>query len=177
VDVTETPAKDLTAANLAKYDVLLLNYKDTRNGPPDTRWSDDNKRAFTEPSARQGPGGLPPRLVRVRRQAATSDKEIQKVIAGGWRKQGNHGKSARVQRDHPPRATTRSPRVCRRSSPTPRRAVSEFAHAAGQRRPGHRLSDKTKDPKNTDKHEPVVWVARYARAASTKTSLAMTSRP
>ena len=27
-DVTETPAKDLTAANLAKYDVLLLNYKD-----------------------------------------------------------------------------------------------------------------------------------------------------
>src|SRR5262249_35103091 len=27
VDVTETPTKDLTAANLAKYDVLLLNYK------------------------------------------------------------------------------------------------------------------------------------------------------
>ena len=34
VDVTETPAKDVTAANLAKYDVLLLNYKDTRNGAP-----------------------------------------------------------------------------------------------------------------------------------------------
>src|SRR4051794_25258904 len=29
-DVTETPAKDLTADNLAKYDVLFLNYKDTK---------------------------------------------------------------------------------------------------------------------------------------------------
>jgi ABC-type sugar transport system substrate-binding protein len=48
VDVTETPAKDLTSANLAKYDVLLLNYKDTKNGGPDTRWSDENKKAFTE---------------------------------------------------------------------------------------------------------------------------------
>src|SRR6516165_12217347 len=41
VDVAETPAKDLTADKLAKYDVLLLNYKDTKNGGPDTRWSDD----------------------------------------------------------------------------------------------------------------------------------------
>src|SRR5712664_3357651 len=48
VDVTETPAKDLTSDNLAKYDVLLLNYKDTKNGGPDTRWSDDNKKAFEE---------------------------------------------------------------------------------------------------------------------------------
>src|SRR5207245_10423398 len=48
VDVTETPAKDLTPDNLAKYDVLLLNYKDTKNGGTDTRWSDDNKKAFTD---------------------------------------------------------------------------------------------------------------------------------
>ena len=34
VDVTETPAKDLTDANLARYDVLLLNYKDTKKGAP-----------------------------------------------------------------------------------------------------------------------------------------------
>src|SRR5690349_14871246 len=32
VDVTETPAKDLTAENLAKYDVLLLNYRNTNRG-------------------------------------------------------------------------------------------------------------------------------------------------
>src|SRR5262249_28340418 len=48
VDVTETPAKDLTEANLAKYDVLLLNYKDTKNGKPETHWSEENKKAFTD---------------------------------------------------------------------------------------------------------------------------------
>src|SRR5206468_9402566 len=55
VDVTETPAKDLTPDNLAKYDVLLLNYKDTRNGGPDTRWSDENKKAFAD-AVRGGKG-------------------------------------------------------------------------------------------------------------------------
>src|SRR5437870_3116879 len=48
VDVTETPAKDLTADNLAKYDVMLLNYKDTPKGKPESKWSDDNKKAFAE---------------------------------------------------------------------------------------------------------------------------------
>src|SRR5438045_6037176 len=48
VDVTETPAKDLTEANLAKYDALLLNYKDTKKGGPDTRWSAENKKAFVD---------------------------------------------------------------------------------------------------------------------------------
>src|SRR5688572_20361492 len=55
VDVTETPAKDLTAANLAKYDVFLLNYKDTKNGGPDTKWSADNQKAFAE-AVRGGKG-------------------------------------------------------------------------------------------------------------------------
>src|SRR5262249_30769315 len=92
VDVTETPAKDLTSANLAKYDVLLLNYKDTKNGGPDTKWSDDNKKAFTE--AVKGGKGLV-----VYHHASSAfisgtefDKEFEKAIAGGWRKQGNHGK-------------------------------------------------------------------------------------
>lgn len=92
VDVTETPAKDLTSGNLAKYDVLLLNYKDTKNGGPDTRWSDDNKKAFTE--AVEGGKGLV-----VYHHASSAfvgggdfNKEFEKIIAGGWRKQGNHGK-------------------------------------------------------------------------------------
>src|SRR6476660_679311 len=42
VDVTSTPAKDLTDENLAKYDVLLLNYRETPQGGPDTKWSDAN---------------------------------------------------------------------------------------------------------------------------------------
>ena len=49
VDVTETPSKDLTNANLAKYDVLFLNYRNTPNGAkenPASVWSDENKDAF-----------------------------------------------------------------------------------------------------------------------------------
>src|SRR5438876_10382955 len=57
VDVTETPAKDLTPDNLAKYDVLLLNYKDTPRGGPETRWSAENKKAFTD-AVRGGKGLL-----------------------------------------------------------------------------------------------------------------------
>ena len=62
VDVTETPAKDLTPANLSKYDVLLLNYKDTKNGGPDTKWSDDNKKAFTEAVKGGNPAAMVPDL-------------------------------------------------------------------------------------------------------------------
>src|SRR5262245_13028391 len=86
VDVTETPSKDLTAGNLAKYDVLLLNYKDTPRGAPDSRWSDANKSAFAD-TVRGGKG-----LV-VYHHASSAfvsgadfDKEFEKIIAGGWRK-------------------------------------------------------------------------------------------
>ena len=41
---------------LAKYDVLFLNYKDTAKGKPETRWSDDNKKAFA--AAVEGGKGL-----------------------------------------------------------------------------------------------------------------------
>src|SRR5690349_15939573 len=41
VDVTSTPAKDLTPENLAKYDVLLLNYRETKP-TPETKWTDAN---------------------------------------------------------------------------------------------------------------------------------------
>src|SRR4051794_32872474 len=106
VDVTKTPAKDLTADNLAKYDVLLLNYKDTKKGGPETVWSDANKKAFTE--AVHGGKGL---VVYHHASSAFigSDefaKEFEQVIAGGWRRQGNHGKkhefSVTVRKaDHP----------------------------------------------------------------------------
>src|SRR5689334_20546082 len=46
VDVTTTPSKDLTDENLAKYDVLLVNYRDTPKGGAETKWSDANKEAF-----------------------------------------------------------------------------------------------------------------------------------
>ena len=59
VDITATPSKDLTDENLAKYDVLLLNYKETPAGPPDSRWSDSNKAGISQGRARgQGAGRL-----------------------------------------------------------------------------------------------------------------------
>ena len=51
VDVTEAPSKDLTPDNLAKYQVLLLNYRNTPQGAkdnPQSVWSEENKKAFRE---------------------------------------------------------------------------------------------------------------------------------
>ena len=55
VEVTGTPSKDLTDGNLSKYDVLILNYKDTDKGAPESRWSDENKQAFLK-AVREGKG-------------------------------------------------------------------------------------------------------------------------
>jgi type 1 glutamine amidotransferase len=163
VDVTETPTKDLTVANLAKFDVLLLNYKDTRNGGPDTRWSDENKQAITE-AVRNGKG-----LV-VYHHASSAfisgspfDQEFEKMIAGGWRKQGNHGKRHEFK-------------VAIRKSdhPITKGMPAEFAHANDELYQNSVMfpesvvlatafSDKTIDPKNTGRHEPVVWVATYGK--------------
>jgi type 1 glutamine amidotransferase len=163
VDVTETPAKDLNADNLAKYDVLFLNYKDTKNGGPDTRWSDENKKAFAD--AVKGGKGLV-----VYHHASSAfvggtdfDKEFEKVIAGGWRKQGNHGKrhefSVTIRKD---------------DHPITKGMPAEFAHSNDELYQNSVMfpesvvlatafSDLKKDPKNTDKHEPVVWVAQYGK--------------
>jgi uncharacterized protein len=163
VDVTETPAKDLTADNLAKYDVLFLNYKDTKNGGPDTRWSDDNQKAFLE-AVRGGKG-----LV-VYHHASSAfvsgsefDKDFEKAIAGGWRKQGNHGQrhefSVTIRKD---------------DHPITKGMPMEFAHNNDELYQNSVMfpesvvlatafSDMKKDPKNTDKNEPVVWVASYGK--------------
>jgi type 1 glutamine amidotransferase len=163
VDVTETPARDLTEANLARYDVLLLNYKDTKNGGPQTRWSEDNKKAFAD-AVRNGKG-----LVVYHHASSAfvggspSDQEFERVIAGGWRKQGNHGKR------HEFRVTIR-----KGDHPITRGLPAEFAHANDELYQNSVLfpdsvvlataySDKGIDPKNTGKHEPVVWVARYGK--------------
>jgi uncharacterized protein len=163
VDVTETPAKDLTSANLAKYDVLLLNYKDTKSGGPDTRWSDENKKAFTD--AVKGGKGLV--VYHHASSAFTSgsdfDKEFEQVIAGGWRKQGNHGKR------HVFSVTMRKP-----DHPIIKGMPAEFQHSNDELyqnsvMPADAIilatafSEKSLDPKNTGKHEPVVWVSSYGK--------------
>jgi type 1 glutamine amidotransferase len=165
VDVTETPSKDLTGDTLAKYDVLLLNYRDTAKGAKDNPasvWTADNKKAFTD--AVKGGKGLV-----VYHHASSAfvgesefAKEFEKVIAGGWRKQGNHGKMHEF---------TVSPR---NKDHAVTKGVAEFKHGRDELYqnslipPGSEVlmtaySDKEKDPKNTGKHEPVVWVAEYGK--------------
>jgi type 1 glutamine amidotransferase len=164
VDVTETPGKDLTPENLARYDVLLLNYRNTPKGAkenPDSVWTDANKKAFTE--AVKGGKGL---VVYHHASAAfvggsEFDKEFEKVIAGGWRKQGFHGKmhqfTVSVRKRHPITE-----------------GITEFKHGRDELYqnslilPGSEVlvtaySDAAKDPKNTGKNEPMVWVAHYGK--------------
>jgi type 1 glutamine amidotransferase len=163
VDVTEAPATDLTVDNLAKYDVFLLNYKDTKKGGPDTRWSEDNKKAFAD--AVKGGKGL---LVCHHASSAfvsgsDFDKEFERIIAGGWRKQGNHGKR------HVFTVTIR-----KADHPITKGMPAEFTHANDElyqnsvMLPGSvvlatAFSDNSSDAKNSGKDEPVVWVARYGK--------------
>jgi uncharacterized protein len=163
VDVTETPAKDLTSANLAKYDVFLLNFKDTKTGGPDTKWSEENQKALTE--AVKGGKGL---VVYHHASSAfisgsPSDKEFEKLIAGGWRKQGNHGKR------HVFTVTMR-----KTDHPITKGMPAEFVHANDELYQNSVMfpdnvvlatafSDTNLDPKNSGKHEPVVWVASYGK--------------
>ena len=164
VDVTETPGRDLTPEKLAGYDVLFLNYRDTPKGAkenPASVWSDDNKRAFLD--AVKGGKGLYVYHYASAAFTGTSplDREFEKAIAGGWRKQGYHGKKhafpVTVRKEH---AITKG--------------IQEFQHGPDELYqnsllvPGSEVlataySDKAKDPKNTGKDEPVVWVAHYGK--------------
>ena len=163
VDVTETPSKDLTPDNLAKYDVLLLNYKDTPKGSPESRWSDDNKKAFAD-AVEAGKGLLVYHHASSAFVSGTDwDKQFERIIAGGWRKQGNHGKRHEydvkiTNPDHP--ITRDMPQIFHHSNDElyqnsvmfPDNQVLATAY-----------SDASKDPKNSGKDEPVVWVTTQGK--------------
>jgi type 1 glutamine amidotransferase len=163
-DVTETPSKDLTPENLAKYDVFVLNYRNTPKGAksnPASVWSEENKKAFLD--AVKGGKGLYVHHFSSSAFTGKTDfeKEYEKAIAGGWRKQGNHGKmhefTASVRKKHPITE-----------------GLKDFVHGRDElyqnsvMLPGSEIlvaafSDKKIDPKNTDKLEPIVWVAHYGK--------------
>lgn len=164
VDVTESPAKDLTAGRLANYDVLLLNYKNTPKGAkenPASIWSEDNQQAFID-AVKNGKG-----LV-VYHHASSAfigdgafDKEFEKLSAGGWRRQGFHGKMHQFT-------------VSARKIHPITDGITEFAHGRDELyqnslvTPGCEVlvtaySDPKKDPKNTGKHEPMVWISTYGK--------------
>jgi type 1 glutamine amidotransferase len=164
VDVTERPRLDLISANLARYDVLLLNYRNTPRGAmanPDSVWNEDNQRAFAE-AVRSGKG-----LV-VYHHASSAftgsgewDKEFEKITAGGWRKQGFHGAMHKFtvssQKEHPIT-----------------RGIKSFEHGRDELYQNSLIpegaevlvtaySEKSKDPKNTGKDEPMVWTSSYGK--------------
>jgi type 1 glutamine amidotransferase len=161
IDVTTTPAKDLTHDNLDKYDVLLLNYKDTGKPPADTTWSDENKKAFLHAVHDDGKG-----LVVYHYASAAFTKpnwaEFEKAIAGGWRTQGFHGPSHvfkvkttgfkhPVSEGMPAEAEHAKDELYQNSMLTPGSVVLATAY-----------SDPAK-PKGTGKDEAVVWVNNYGK--------------
>jgi sialate O-acetylesterase len=160
VDVTTSPSTDLTDANLAKYDALLLNYKDTANGAPESKWSDANKEAFLK-AVRDGKG-----LVVLHHASSAFVKpnwdEFEKAIAGGWRSQGFHGPKHIY---HVKKAAARHPI----SEGLP----DEFEHKIDELYqnsvmvPGNEVlataySDPGK-PRGTGKDEPIIWVNTYGK--------------
>lgn len=172
VDVTETPSRDLLPSKLREYDVLLFNYRNTPRGAkanPESVWSDDNKQAFID--AISGGTGL---VVYHHASSAFTgkgkfDREFEKLSAGGWRKQGYHGKmhkfTVKVQKDHPIT-----------------RGLSEFEHGRDELyqnsliTPGSEIlvtaySDPEKDPKNTGKDEPMVWINKYGKGRVVQNAL------
>ena len=158
VDATETPTKDLTPDNLKKYDVLLLNYKDTPKGGPDTRWSDANKQAFL--GAVRGGKGL---VVYHHASSALLEwLEFDRCIAGGWRGQGYHGPK------HQFTVTIRNT-----EHPITKGLPSTFVHEVDELYQNSVMypenvvlataySDPNK-PEGTGLDEPMVWVKRYSR--------------
>jgi type 1 glutamine amidotransferase len=160
VDVTTTPSKDLTDENLAKYDVLVLNYRNTDKGAPETQWSDANKAAFLKAVRDDGKGLVSYHFAS---SAFTSPnwEEYEKAL-GGWRKQGFHG---------PPHAFT--VKKTDADHPISKGLPDKFDHAVDELYQNSLLpegavvlataySDPEK-PKGTGKDEPVIWVNQYGK--------------
>jgi type 1 glutamine amidotransferase len=159
VDVTATPNKDLTSENLSKYDVLILNYRDTKPSP-ETTWSDANKQALLD--AVKGGKGLVSHHFASAAFVRPNWEEYEKAIAGGWRTQGYHGPKHefRVKKTDV-------------SHPISQGAPAEWAHyidelySNSKMFPGSVvLATAYADPalpKGTGKDEPVIWVSQYGQ--------------
>jgi type 1 glutamine amidotransferase len=161
VDVTTEPARDLNDANLARYDVLLLNYKDTAKGAPETKWSDANRAAFLKAVHDEGKGLV---VYHFASSAFTKPNwdDYETAIAGGWRTQGFHGPAheytvKKTDANHPisqglpAQFAHNKDELYQNSKLTPGSIVLATAY-----------SDPDK-PKGTGKDEPVIWVNQYGK--------------
>ena len=159
VSVTSTPSKDLTDENLAKYDVLLMNYKDAGKGTEESKWSDSNKAAFLK-AVHDGKGLV---LVHFATSAFTNPNWVEfEQIVGGWRKQGFHGpkhefKVKKTDEKHPiseglpQEFDHKIDELYQNSMMVPGAVVLATAY-----------SDPAKE-KGTGKDEPIIWVNQYGK--------------
>ncbi len=160
VDVTTTPAKDMTAENLAKYDVLMLNYKETK--PTDeTRWTDANKDALLG-AVKGGKGLVVYHFASSAFAKPTNWEEYERLIAGGWRTQGFHG----PKHEFTVKKTDESHPVSEGLPSSFDHAIDEL-YANSKMIPGNVVlatayCDPAK-PKGTGKDEPVIWVNTYGK--------------
>lgn len=155
VHVTKTPAKDLTEENLKKYDVFLLNYKETK--PTDeTKWTDSNMEALKKAVA-HGKGLV---VYHYASAAFPNDAEYEKLIGGGWRTQGFHGPRHEF--------TVKKTDV---EHPISKGLPAKFDHAIDELYSNSKMlpenvvlatayADPDK-PKGTGKDEAVIWVTKY----------------
>jgi len=176
VDVTSTPAKDLTDENLAKYDVLLLNYFNTKkpSESPETTWSDANKAAFLKAVRDDGKGLV---VIHLASGSFTNPNwvEFEKAV-GGWRKQGFHGPPhdftvKKTAATHPV-SRARPPSSHTRSTSSTRTACS---HPAASCLP--RLIPIPPSPRAPARTRLSSGRTRTARGVSSRTSWATTSPP
>jgi type 1 glutamine amidotransferase len=161
-DVTTTPSKDLTAENLAKYDVFLLNYLNYKkpDESPETTWTDANKEAFLKAIHDDGKG-----LVVIHHASGSFTKpnwlEFEQAV-GGWRTQGFHGPAHNFM-----------VKKTAEAHPISEGAPAEFAHATDELYQNSLLppgsvvlataySDPSK-PKGTGKDEAVIWASTYGK--------------
>lgn len=161
VDVTTAPSKDLTDENLAKYDVLLLNYFQTPQGSEESRWSDANKAAFLK-AVKEGGKGLVVHHFASAAFANPNWKEYEQAIAGGWRTQGYHGPKHEF-----PVKKTEVKHPISEGAPARFDHVSDELYSASMRTKGSLVlatayCDPTK-PSGTGIDEPVIWVNQYGK--------------
>ncbi len=164
VDVTETPGKDMTPDNLKKYDVLLLNYRDSAKGAkdpihgPDTVWSPENKQAFLG-AVRSGKGLV---VYHHASSAFLEWLEFERCIAGGWRGQGYHGPKHQF-----------SVKIAKSDHPITSGLPANFLHQVDELYANSVMfpenvvlataySDPSKDY-GTGLDEPMIWVKNYGR--------------
>ncbi len=169
VDVTTTPSKDLTDQNLAKYDVLLVNYRDTPKGSEESKWSDANKAAFIKAVKENGKGLVAHHFA----SAAFTNpnwKDYEQALLGGWRTQGYHGpKHEFVVK----KTGVKHPITEGLPSEFPH-AIDELYSACMRTRNSVVLMTAYADPakpQGTGMDEAVVWVNQYGKGRSVENVL------